>query len=135
MRKTHRMDDAVGMHRAEAVALVEKRRDAWLSEDVDTYLSMFSDDFAFSVNGVEVIKGRSALENGVRRSYLRFRPISWEFFDIAVHGRNVLTEWTVTMEERTTGVQRSIRAMSICEVREGLTHWQREYQFPVHGDL
>jgi len=117
-----------GMDRAEAVALIEKRRNAWLSEDVDTYLSMFSKDFAFYVNGVELIAGRRALENAVRRNYLRFQPVSWEFSEIAVHGSNVLAEWTVTMTERTTGTKQSIRAMSICEIGDGLTTWQREHQ-------
>lgn len=123
-----------GVDRAEAVALIEKRRDAWIAEDVDTYLSMFSDDFLFHVNGVELIKGRSALENAVRRSYLRFQPISWEFDEIAVHGAHVLAEWTVTMETRATGAKRSIRAMSIGEIRDGLMTWQREYQFSLRDD-
>ena len=119
------------MDRAEAVALFQKRRDAWLTEDVPTYLSMFAHEFAFYVNGVERIKGRLALENAVLRSYLRFQPISWELHEIAVHGPNVLAEWTVAMRARTTGVQRSIAAMSICEVRDGLTTWQREYRSPI----
>jgi hypothetical protein len=122
-----------GMDHAEAVALVEKRRDAWLGEDVDGYLNLFADDFAFFVNGVERIRGRLALENAVRRSYLRFRPISWEFHDIAVHGSNVMTEWTVVMEGRTTGTTRGFRAMSICEICDGLAIWQREYRAPFGG--
>jgi hypothetical protein len=32
------------MDRAEAVTLMEKRRQAWLRKDIDTYLSLFSDD-------------------------------------------------------------------------------------------
>lgn len=118
------------MDRAEAVALMEKRRDAWVREDVNTYLHMFHDDFQFSVNGVEVLRGRLALENGVRRSYLRFRPISWEFSEVAVDGHKVLAEWVVTMEERTTGVTRVVRAMSVSEIKDGLTTWQREYRLP-----
>ena len=119
------------MDRAQAVTFIEQRRDAWLDEDVDAYLDMFSEDFAFYVNGVELTRGRPALENAIRRSYLRFRPISWEFHEIAVHGDHVLAEWTVIMEERTTGAERTIRAMSICEIRDGRTTWQREYQSPI----
>ena len=119
------------MDRAQAVAIIEKRRVAWLSEDLDTYLSLFSDDFAFYVNGIELTRGRSALENAVRRSYLRFRPVSWEFHEVAVHDSTVLAEWTVTTEVRTTGAKRSIRAMCICEISDGLITCQREYQSPL----
>jgi ketosteroid isomerase-like protein len=116
------------MERAEAVAFIEKRRDAWLREDINTYLRMFHDDFTFTVNGVEVVRGRLALENAIRRSYLRFRPAGWEFSEIAVDGQHVLAEWVATTEERATGVTRSIRAMSVCEMHDGLTVWQREYR-------
>jgi limonene-1,2-epoxide hydrolase len=116
--------------RAEAAGYLEQRRQAWLREDVDAYLRMFHDDFTFSANGVELITGRLALENAVRRSYLRFRPISWEFHDIAVHDANVLSEWTVAIEARTSGAIRAVRAMSICEIHDGLTTWQREYRAP-----
>ena len=123
-----------GMDHAEAVVLVERRRDAVrLREDVDAYLNLFADDFAFFVNGVERTRGRLALENAVRRSHLRFRPISWEFHEIAVHGDNVMTEWTVVMEERTTGGTRRFRAMSICEIHDGLATWQRETRSPFGG--
>ena len=35
------------MDRAEAVSLMNKRRDAWLNPDLDGYLSLFADDFVF----------------------------------------------------------------------------------------
>lgn len=119
------------MDRAEAVALIEKRRDAWLRQDLDTYLGLFADDFTFHADGVEQSRGRAALEESVRRNYERFRPISWEFHEIAVHGSNVLTEWTVTMEVIKTGARWSLRAMGICEIRDGLTIWAREYRSPI----
>lgn len=122
------------MEQAEAARLLAQRRDAWLREDVDGYLAMFHDDFSFSANGVRLVDGRLALENAVRRSYLRFRPVSWELHEIAVHGDAVLSEWTVATEERTTGIVRSIRAMSICEIRDGLTTWQREYRTAPETD-
>jgi hypothetical protein len=122
------------MDHGEAARLMARRRDAWLQEDVDSYLRMFSDDFSFSANGVELIQGRLALENAVRRSYLRFRPASWEFHHVAVHGSVVLSEWTAAMEDRTTGAVRSIRAMSVCEIRDGVTTWQREYRARPDAD-
>jgi len=45
------------MDRAEAVALVERRRQAWLREDVDAYLGLFADNFVFHANGVERTRG------------------------------------------------------------------------------
>ena len=118
------------MDRSEAVAHVEQLCDAWLREDVDGYLRLFADDFVFCVNGVELTRGRLALENAVRRSYLRLRPVSWEFHSIAVDGDTVLAEWTVETEERTTGSRRVTRAMSICQIQSGRTIWQREYRLP-----
>jgi hypothetical protein len=56
--------------------------------------------------------------------------VSWEFHHIAVDGPHVLTEWTATMEERTSGTPRTIRAMSTCEFRDGLAICQREYRAP-----
>jgi hypothetical protein len=118
------------MEYAEAVALLAKRRDAWLGEDIGTYLSLFADDFRFEADGVEQTRGRAALEETVRRNYARFRPISWDFHEIAVHGANVLGEWTVVIEERETGLRSSLQAMFICEIRDGLTNWVREYRLP-----
>ncbi|HAM03168.1 MAG TPA: hypothetical protein DCQ30_13220 [Acidimicrobiaceae bacterium] len=119
------------MDRAEAAVLIDRRRVAWLREDVDAYLRMFHEAFTFTVNGVEVVRGRLALENAVRRSYLRFRPVSWEFSEIAVQGQHVLAEWVATTEERATGAARSIGAMSVCEMQDGLAVWQREYRLPA----
>ena len=125
---------SLGMDRAAGVAHLRKRREAWLREDVDAYLSLFDENFAFSANGVELINGRHALENAVHRSYLRYRPLAWEFHEIAVHGSTVLSEWTVTMEERATKTVRSLRAMSVCEIQDGLTVWQREYRLTAGAD-
>jgi ketosteroid isomerase-like protein len=119
------------MDHAEAVALIEKRRDAWLSQDLDTYLSLFAEDFVFYADGQEQTRGRAALEDTVRRNYERFDPVSWEFYEKACHGQNVLAEWTVTLKERATGSVRSLRAMFICEIRGGLTTWVREYRWPT----
>lgn len=116
------------MDHAEAVALLEKRRDAWLHQDLDRYLGLFAADFVFEAGGVEQTRGRAALENAVRHNYERFNPVSWEFHEIAVHGQNVLAEWTVTLEERATGTRRSMKAMFICEIQDGITTWVREYR-------
>jgi uncharacterized protein (TIGR02246 family) len=119
------------MKRAEAVSLMNKRRDAWLNRDLDGYLSLFADDFVFYAGGVEQTRGRTALAEAVEHNYEQFNPISWDFHEIAVHGQNVLAEWTVTQEERASGARRSLKAMFICEIRDGLATWVREYRAPI----
>jgi limonene-1,2-epoxide hydrolase len=119
------------MDQAEPAALVLKRRDAWLSEDLDTYLSLTADDYTIEADGIEQNRGRASLEQTVRRNYEKYRPISWEFHEMAVDGTKVLAEWTVTMEARSTGSRWSLKAMSICEVRNGQLAWWREYRLPI----
>lgn len=41
------------MDRKEAIELLDKRRNAWLVKDLDTYLSLFAEDFVFIAGGVE----------------------------------------------------------------------------------
>jgi len=116
------------MDDSEAVALIEKRRNGWLDEDLDTYLALTAEDYVVEVDGKEDVRGRAALEAMVRRNYERFRPIAWEFHEIAAHGSTVLAEWTTTIEARATGERWAMRAMSIAEVRNGVLCWWREYR-------
>lgn len=119
------------MERSDAVALIEKRRDAWLNEDLDTYLGLTAEDYVVEVDGKEDVRGRAALEEMVRRNFRRFRPVAWEFHEVAVHGSKVLAEWTVTLEARATGDRWSMNAMSICELHDGVIWWWREYRQPM----
>jgi hypothetical protein len=114
------------MDRVEAVDLMENRRQAWVSKDVDTYLSLFADDFVYS-DGVEHCSGRASWEEVVRRNYERFSPVSWEIHEMAVDGSNILAEWTATIVP--TGMEASVsaRGMSISETRNGLFTSHREY--------
>lgn len=128
-----RVGDRAGEHikHSEAVALIEERRDAWLNQDLEAYLSLTAEDYLFEADGKEQLRGRVAMEDMVRRNYERFRPISWEFHEIAVHRSNVLAEWTVTLEARANGARWSFPAMSICEIRDGAIAWWREYRWPT----
>jgi hypothetical protein len=114
----------------DAVALLEKRRDAWLQRDVDAYVSLFSEDFV-SADGSHQTSGRTEWAEVVRQSDERAIPIDWEFHAIAVHGSNILAEYTVTMEPKGTGVRRSVRGMSISEVRGGTFVSHRDYRWPA----
>jgi len=115
----------------DAMALLERRRAAWLQQDVDTYLSLFSEDFVSS-DGVEQISGLSEWAEVVRRSDERASPIGWEFHAVAVDGSKILAEYTFTVEPKGTGVQRSVHGMSISEVRDGVFTSHRDYRWPVN---
>jgi limonene-1,2-epoxide hydrolase len=101
------------MDDSDAVRIIERRRDAWLDEDLDT------------------LRGRAALEAMVRRNYERFRPVACEFHAIVARVSTVLAEWTTTLEARATGDRWALRAMRICEVRDGKLSWWREYRAPL----
>ena len=119
------------MERSQAVALIEKRRDAWVNEDLESYVRLIAEDYVLEVNGHEELRGRDAFEDLIRRNYERFLPVSWDFHEIVSHDSHVLAEWTVTMEERETGIRLSVMGMSICEVRNGVLTWWREYRSPA----
>jgi limonene-1,2-epoxide hydrolase len=121
------------VERSEAVAVIEERRDAWVNEDLETYLGLTAEDYVLEVNGQEELRGRVAFEDMIRRNYERFLPVSWDFHEIVSHGSHVLAEWTVTMEEKATGVRWSVMGMSVCEVRNGVLAWWREYRSPPAG--
>jgi limonene-1,2-epoxide hydrolase len=126
-----REQEGVGVEHSEAVTLVEKRRDAWVNEDLETYLGLTGEDYVLEVNGHEELRGRVAFENMIRRNYERFLPVSWDFHEIVSHDPHVLAEWTVTMEEKRSGARWSVMGMSICEVRNGVLTWWREYRSPA----
>src|SRR5713101_1072032 len=102
----------------EAVALFERRRDAWLREDVDAYLALWAEDMSFQSPVHESpLRGRAAFGELVRRSLAFSRPVAFEFTHIAVErrdgGRSI--EWW---------------GMSVAEIRDALIHTWREYWNP-----
>jgi limonene-1,2-epoxide hydrolase len=119
------------MEPSEAVALVQKRANAWVVGDVETYLGLTAEDYVVEVGGNVDMSGRSDLEQAVRRNYQRFQPIAWDFHEIAADGSKVFAEWTATLEARDTGVRWSYKAMSVCEVRSGVLSWWHEYRGPM----
>jgi limonene-1,2-epoxide hydrolase len=119
------------MEHSEAAALVRKRAGAWVNEDLTTYLDLTAEDYVVEVNGKSDVPDRSALAEAVTRNYERFRPIAWDFHEIAADGSKVFAEWTVILEARETGVRWSYKAMSVCEVRDGALRWWHEYRAPV----
>jgi limonene-1,2-epoxide hydrolase len=116
----------------EAVALFERRRDAWLREDVDAYLALWAEDMSFQSPVHEVpLRGRAAFGELVRRSFAFSRPVAFEFAHLAVHGAQVLAEWQITVERRDGGRRIAWWGMSVAELRDGLIHSWREYWNPA----
>ena len=95
------------------------RRQSRLRKDVDSYLSPFTDDFAYS-DGVEQGSGRASWEEIVRRNYERSTPVDWEIHEMAVNGSNILAEWTATIVPTGMDASVSTTGMSITETRDDL---------------
>jgi uncharacterized protein (TIGR02246 family) len=118
------------LSRAEAVALFDRRREAWLSGDLERYLALFAPDLVIEIPGRDPIVGRDAYAELVRASDEHVAPVSFEFHEIAVHESRVLSEWTIEIERRSSGTRVAYRGMSICEIRHGLIAWWREFYDP-----
>jgi uncharacterized protein (TIGR02246 family) len=117
---------------ADATALFDRRRRAWLDEDVDAYLALWTDDMTFqSPVHAEPLRGRTAFATLVRTSANRTRPVRFDFSHLAVAGDVVLAEWTITVARRDDGREVTWRGMSACALRDGRIAWWREYWNPM----
>ena len=68
-----------------AVALFDRRRAAWLAEDVEGYLACFAADLVITVPGrAGADPGPRPYERLVRRSFAWARPRSFDFHHVAV---------------------------------------------------
>jgi len=117
--------------RDEAIALFDRRRRAWLAEDLEGYLALWADDMTFqSPAHAEPLRGRAAFAELVRRASAFSRPLAFDFTHIAVTGDVVLAEWRIAVERRDA---RRVEwwGMSVAEVRGGLIHAWREYWNPA----
>ena len=116
----------------EAVALFERRRDAWLREDVEGYLALWAEDMTFqSPVHAEPLRGRTAFAALVRRSLAFSRPLAFDFTHIAVQGPMVLAEWRIAVERREGGRRIEWWGMNVAELRDGLIRSWREYWNPT----
>ncbi|HXQ24676.1 MAG TPA: nuclear transport factor 2 family protein [Candidatus Acidoferrales bacterium] len=118
--------------REDALALFEQRRQAWLREDVEAYLALWSEDMTFqSPVHAEPLRGRAAFAELVRQSFAFSRPVRFDFEHIAVHGAVVLAEWTIAVERRDGARVLEWRGMSVAEIRDGVIRMWREYWNPA----
>jgi uncharacterized protein (TIGR02246 family) len=117
---------------AEAVALFDRRRTAWLQEDLAGYLACWAEDMTFvSPLHDPPLVGRAAYARLVEQSALHVRPLRFDVRHVAVAGDVVLAEWTITVFEREGAAAHTWDGMSRAQYRDGLiTHW-REYWNPA----
>jgi uncharacterized protein (TIGR02246 family) len=116
---------------AEAVALFERRRRAWLAADLDAYLALWADDMRFqSPVHAEPLVGRAAFAELVRHSFEFSRPVRFDFTRIAVQGDEVLAEWVIAIERRADGRRLEWWGMSVATVTGGIIRRWREYWNP-----
>lgn len=114
-----------------AVALFERRRRAWLDEDLGAYLALWAEDMTFqSPVHAEPLRGRVAFAELLSQSAALTRPRRFDFHTVAVQGPMVLAEWTIAVERRDSGQELEWRGMSVCEIRGGLIVAWREYWNP-----
>jgi ketosteroid isomerase-like protein len=116
-----------------AVALFDRRRVAWLAEDVEGYLACFTPGLVITVPGrAEPLRGADRYERLVRRSFAWARPRSFAFHHVAVSSEgHVLAEWTISTQRRDDGGVSTWRGMSICALDDGRIAWWREYWDPA----
>jgi len=115
----------------DALALFERRRRAWLDEDLDGYLALWTEDMTFqSPVHTEPLRGRDTFAELVRRSLATARPMRFDLEHLAVWGDVVLAEWCIAIERRGGG-QVEWRGMSVAEMRDGRIAAWREYWNPV----
>ena len=111
---------------ARARDLFDRRRRAWLAEDVGAYLDCWVDDLVLETPG-RTVRGRAAYEATVRSSLTWARPRSFEVHHLGVDGDVILADWTITVERRTDGQAVAWRGMSACGLRDGRIAWWREF--------
>jgi len=117
---------------ADATRLFDRRRQAWLGEDLAAYLDCFAEDLVFGspVHDPPLV-GRAAFADLVRRSQSMLRPRAFDVHALAVHEAQVLAEWTIVVEGRTDARAIRWRGMSTALYRDDRIAVWREYWNPA----
>jgi uncharacterized protein (TIGR02246 family) len=110
----------------DARAVFERRRRAWLAEDLGAYLGCFAEDVVLETPG-RTVRGHAEYEPMARQSFAWAKPVSFEFHHLAVDGDVVLADWTISVRRRSDDGLVEWRGMSACELRDDTIVWWREY--------
>ena len=115
---------------ADAEDLFERRRRAWLDENLDAYLALWAEDMTFQSPVHPRSLGRDEFAAVVIESARHGRPLYFDFSRIAVRGDVVLAEWSIGIERRDDGRRMEWCGMSSARLRDGLIVEWREYWNP-----
>lgn len=111
----------------EARAVFDKRRAAWLAEDLDGYMDCFAEDVVLETPG-RTVRGHAEYRPMAEQSFKWAKPKSFDFHHVTVGDDNiVMCDWTITVERRSDGGEVTWRGMNVCELRDGRIAWWREY--------
>jgi uncharacterized protein (TIGR02246 family) len=121
--------------------LFERRRDAWLAQDVERYLDLFARDLEITMPGrAEPVRGIEPYSEIVRRSFEWAAPEAFTFHALAVNGDAVLAEWTISVRRREDGARFEWHGMSTARIdaHGRIARWReywdpREVRQPVEG--
>lgn len=107
----------------------DRRQRAWLSKDLDAYLSLWADDVEFTTpDHGSAIHGRDALRAFIAGSFAAdTSAVSLEIDHWAITGDVLLHEWTLVTRPGDGGEPELLRGMAICGFRDGRVAWWRDY--------
>jgi uncharacterized protein (TIGR02246 family) len=121
----------VGLSRDEVAALFERRRQAWLTGDLDGYLACWTDDMELlTPTRSEPLRGKAAYAEVTRHAFESGRPLRLDFHHLAVDGDVVLCEFSGA-GERPDGTRFAWDGMGRGVLRDGLIAEWREYWDPA----
>ena len=130
LERPRAVDPRLALSIDEVRAVFERRRAAWLAEDVPGYLDCWHDDLVLETPG-QSVRGRAAYEELVRQSFAWARPRAFEIHHLAVDGDVALADWTISVTRRDDGAVVEWSGMSAAQLRDGrIVRWKEYYKDP-----
>ena len=121
----------MALSRDEVAALFERRRQAWLTGDLDGYLACWTDDCELlTPTRTEPLRGKENYAALAREAFESGTPIRLDFHHLAVDGDVVLCEFSIEAE-RPDGSRFAWDGMGRGLLRDGLIATWREYWNPA----
>ncbi|MBM3671981.1 MAG: nuclear transport factor 2 family protein [Actinobacteria bacterium] len=111
----------------EARTLYERRRVAWLAEDLEGYLACFAEDVVLETP-TRTVRGHAEYESMTKMSFEWAKPVSFDFHHLAIGDDDVvMCDWTITVARRADNQEITWCGMNVCQLKEGVIQWWREY--------
>jgi ketosteroid isomerase-like protein len=109
-------------------ALFQRRVDAWLAADLDTYMDCWADEMVIELPTGR-IAGKERYRKLVRAGFAWAEPVSFDVHHLAFEdGVDVgLSDWTIRARRAEDGVVIGWRGLSVCAFDAGKITWWREH--------